>query len=214
VTPEELAGLHPCLFHVTLAEAVDGIHRHGLLSTSRLLDLFEVEGCARATLERCRRPARHVLDHPRHGRLTLNDNTPLAEAALAKCLDDGLRPADWYARLNARVFFWVDEDRVARFVAARANRGRTLAVLVLDTLGVVRAHRERVELSAINSGAALRRPARRGNATFAPLGVHSYRAWQRLRGRRTPDRICEVVVEGGVAPIAPHLVAVQHRAGR
>ena len=214
MTPEELARLHPRLFHVTLAEAVDGIHRHGLLSTSRLLDLFEVEGRARAALEKCRRPARHVLDHPRHGRLVLNDNTPLAEAALAKCLDDGLRPADWYARLNARVFFWVDEDRVARFVAARANRGRDLAVLALDTLGVVRAHRERVALSAINSGSALRRAARRGKATFAPLGAHSYRAWQGLRGRRTPDRICEVVVEGGVAPVAPHLVAVRQVRGR
>jgi len=214
VTPEELAGLHPCLFHVTLAEAVDGIHRHGLLSTSRLLDLFEVKGRARVALERGRRPTRQVLDHPRHGRLTLNDNTPLAETALAGCLDDGLTPADWFATLNARVFFWVDEDRVARFVAARANRGRTLAVLVLDTLGVACAYRDRVELSAINAGSALRRPARRGNATFAPLGAHCYRAWQGLRGRCTPDSIAEVVVQGGVAPVAPHLVAVQHLPGR
>lgn len=188
--------------------SLPGILRHGLLPTSALLSLFEVPDAERPAIERKRRPGSVTLAHPVHGRAVITDNLPLSEAALEACLDDGLAPADWLALLNGRVFFWPDREGLGRLLGARLNRGRERSVLVFDTLGLARAHGERMELAAINTGSTIRRPARRGRSTFTPLRRHDYEAWQRLRGGR--DRIREVTVVGGVSPIAEHLVG-QHR---
>jgi hypothetical protein len=158
----------------------------------------------RTALTERRRPAEVALDHPRHGRVVLNDNLPLSEAALAGCLDDRLQPRDWLAMLNARVFFWADESGLMRLLAARMNRGRAREVLVVDTLGLATAHAARMEICPINSGSTIRRPARRGLATFTPLGAMGYAEWRRRRGGR--DRILEVTVVGGVPDIARHVI--------
>jgi hypothetical protein len=199
VTPEALAARHPKLFHVTVAENLPGILAHGLLPTARLLDLFDLPAEARV-LHTARRAARVHLAHPAHGEAWLTDNTPLSEAALAKCLDD-MTPAAWLARLNAHVFLWASEQGLASLSNARANRGRALVVLECDTLGLARAHAGAVALSPINSGSTLRKPARRGLATFVPLAQAT---------PSHPRRVREVVVQGGVAPITPHLLAVRH----
>ena len=211
MTPEDLAGLHPRLYHVTAPGAWASIARHGLLPASALLDLFEVDAARRADLTTRRRPAEIRLEHPAHGTAVLSDNLPLSERALAACLDDGLAPRDWLNLLNDRVFFWADLDGLARLLKARINRGRPREVLVIDTLGLARAHAGRVEVSPINSGSTLRRPARRGRATFAPLSAMSYAEWRRRRGGR--DRILEVVVRGGVADIARHLLETRGSGG-
>lgn len=188
--------------------SLPGILRHGLLPTSALLSLFEVPDAERPAIERRRRPGSVALTHPVHGRAVITDNLPLSEAALEACLDDGLAPADWLALLNGRVFFWPDRESLGRLLGARLNRGRERSVLVLDTLGLARAHGERMELAAINTGSTIRRAARRGRSTFTPLRRHDYEGWRRLRGGR--DRIREVTVVGGVFPIAEYLVG-QHR---
>ena len=207
MTPEELAERHTHLFHVTLPGAWTSIRARGLLPTSRLLDLFEIEGEERDRLERRRRPAAVSINHPRHGTAVLNNQSPMTEAALAKCLDDGLTPGDWLATLNHRVFFWCDEAGLSRLLGARANRARALEVLVADTLSLAHAHAGRIEISPINSGATLRRPARRGLATFTPMLELSYAGWSRKRGGH--DRILEVTVLDGVPDIARHVVEVR-----
>lgn len=212
MTPEDLAALHPRLYHLTDPGALPGILRHGLLPTSALLSLFEVTGPERHAVERRRRPESVRLSHPEHGEAVITDNLPLSEAALGACLDDGLTPEEWLLLLNGRVFFWPDEESLARLLNARLNRGRERLVLVLDTLGVARRHHRRIELAAINTGSTIRRPARRGLSTFTPLGLHGYEAWRRLRGGR--DRIREVTVVGGVADAAEHLVGHYVAPGR
>jgi len=207
MTPEELSERHPRLLHVTLPGAWEGIRGRGLLPTSRLLDLFEITGDERERIERRRRPAAVPIRHPLHGTAVVNDQIPMTETALEKCLDDGLSPSEWLALLNRRVFFWCDEEGLARLLGARANRGRALEVLVADTLSLARAHAERIELSPINSGATLRRPACRGLATFTPLLELPYVAWSRKRGGR--DRILEVTVVDGVPDIARYVVEVR-----
>lgn len=207
MTPEELSARHPFLFHVTLPGAWDGIRARGLLPTSRLLDIFEVAGAERERIERARRPAAVPVHHPHHGTVVINDQLPMTEAALAKCLDGGLSPADWLALLNRRVFFWCDDEGLARLLGARANRARSLDVLVIDTLPLARAYADKIELCPINSGATLRKPARRGPATFTPLLELSYEGWSRKRGRR--DRILEVTVVDGVPDIARYVREVR-----
>ena len=175
------------------------IRRHGLMSARRLLDLFEVEGAERERCERRPRPTRIALRHPVHGEAMLTDQSPLSEKALAACLDDGLTPADWLAQLNARVFFWADKNGLKRLSHARANRAHALDVLVVDTLALASAYAGSMHLSPINSGATIRRPARRGLATFQSL------AEAPRRGRR----ILEVTVLDGVPDLARYLLDVR-----
>ena len=200
MTPEELARLHPRLYHVTAPGAWPSIARSGLLSAARLVAHFD---CGPGTLAD-RRPAEVTLRHSVHGTAILNDNASLHMRKLASCLDDGLTAHDWLAMLNDRVFFWADARGAERLLSARANRARAREVLVFDTLGLVRAHADQVEICPINSGATIHRAARRGRATFAPLLATDYAAWRRRRGLSRPDRIVEVVVRGGVPDIASH----------
>lgn len=204
MTPEQLAERHPRLYHVTSPGAWASICRLGLLPPSELLALFEVPAARCGELTALRRPAEIRIEHPAHGVAILNDNLPLSARALAGCLDDGLTPQDWLRLLNGRVFFWADADGLARLLGARMNRGRAREVLSLDTLGLARAHAERMEISPINSGSTIRKPARRGLGTFTPLLAKSYPDWRRQRGKL--DRILEVVVRGGVPDIARYLV--------
>jgi hypothetical protein len=207
MTPEELSVRHPRLFHVTLPGASESILKRGLLPTSTLLDLYEVDGAARAALERAPRPSAVPIHHPLHGTVVINDQSPMTQAALEKCLEDGLRPADWLSMLNRRVFFWSDERGLSRLLGARANRTRDVEVLVFDTLSLARAYADRIELCAINSGSTIRRPARRGLSTFTPLRDLSYAAWSRKRGGR--DKILEITVLDGVPDIAAYLVELR-----
>jgi len=207
MTPEDLSSRHPRMYHVTLAGAWERIRDHGLMTTDQLLDQFEVVGEDRALIGRTRRPAAVTLHHPRHGTAVINDQLPMTEAALAKCLDDALAPADWLARLNKRVFFWSDENGLSRLLGARTNRSRALQVLVVDTLGLATAYADRIELSAINSGSTMRKPARRGLSTFTLLRDLSYDAWSRKRGGR--DKILEITVLDGVPDIAAFVLEVR-----
>ena len=207
MSPEALAARHPRLYHLTLAAAVPGILRYGLLSTASLLDLYEIPAADRLSIEGARRPARIEIHHCVHGTATITDNSPLVLASLATCLDDGLTPTDWLRLLNARAFLWANERGLQTLANAQGNRGRQLAILVIDTLGLAREHQTRIEISAINSGATVRRPPRRGLATFTPLAAYSYADWQKRRGKR--DRIREVTVLGGVPDIAKYVQAVR-----
>ncbi len=206
MTPADLAARHPRLYHVTRLRAVDSIRRHGILPTSDLLSLFEVPADRRRAIESERRASSVTLTHPVHGQATITDNAPLGTAALASCLDDGLLPEQWLRLLNARVFFWVDLASADRLLNARLSRPHDRAILVFDTLGIARAHADQLELSPINSGATLRRPARRGLSTFTPLARHSLREWRNLRGGR--DTVREVTSHGAVDDAERHLVEV------
>ncbi|MEM1255068.1 MAG: hypothetical protein AAGI69_21750 [Cyanobacteria bacterium P01_H01_bin.21] len=207
MTIDELACLHPYLFHVTTPGAWASIRQHGLLSTQRLLELFDVERELQQQLQTTRRATAVPLHHAEYGNVVLNDNLPLSEKALSHCLDDGLTPEQWLAMLNERVFFWPDEAGLASMFNAKMNRNRTREVLVVETAKLPSAIATRMELCPINSGSTIRKPARRGLHTFTPLGKHTYRDWQKLRGRR--DRIREVVFRGSVDEIENYVIDVR-----
>jgi hypothetical protein len=206
MTPEELADRHPKLYHVTESGAWSSIKRNGLLSTRRLLDLFEIKNPQREILETKRRPAAVPIQHHHYGTAILNDNAPLSEEALAKCLDDHLTPADWLRILNARVFFWTNEESLNRHLGARLNRTRFREVMIVDTLSLAKAHLERIELSPINSGVTFRKAARRGMNTFTPLLKYSYSQWSIIRGRK--DKIQEVTVLDQVRDTESYVIDV------
>jgi hypothetical protein len=119
------------------------IREHGLLSASALLDRFGVEGAAREAVEAARRPAKVPLGH---GEAVIRDNGPLNERKLARALQDGLTPPDWYRLLNARVFMWLSRKRLLRLHCAQAYRDEAHDVI-------------EVESAPAASSDSLRRPA-------------------------------------------------------
>ena len=207
MTPEELAALHPRLYHVSAPGAHRSIRRQGLLSARAILDRLGIEGAERTRLLERRRPSEVRLSRPGRGEFVVNDNLPLTERALERCLDDGLTPAEWLRMLNGQVYLWPSTGRLERLLGARTNRARPREVIVLDTLSLVGAHAARTRLSPINGGSTIRKPARRGLATYAPLLAHGYRDWQALRGGR--DTIAEIGVGYAIPDLAEHLVEVR-----
>lgn len=201
-TPAELAAVRPQLFHMAEPEAAGSILARGLLSTSAALDLHGVTGEARAALERTRRPGMTWLDHPEHGRFPVRDQHPMTDAALRRCLDGGLEPADWYALLNARAFLWADPDRLERMLRTPAYRANAYVVFAVDTLSFAEAHADRLEVSFINTGSTIRKAARRGRKSFVALADLA---------RRDVRRVAEVTVLGGTPDFARHVVEAELR---
>lgn len=206
MSPEDLSARHPRLYHVTEPGAWSNIKEKGLLSTAHLLNLFDTNQEQRTIIETKPRSSSVTLQHPLHGRVIINDNLPLSEKALTKCLDHNLLPADWLRILNSRVFFWANEEGLNRLLNAKLNRTRAREVLIVDTLSLAKAHAERIEICPINSGSTLRKAARRGLNTFTPLLEHSFNDWSKLRGGR--DKILEITVKDHVADIAEHILDV------
>jgi uncharacterized protein DUF7002 len=169
---------HPELLHVAEAGAWPSIRRFGLLSTSALLDRFQVTGLERERIEAAPRPDAVLLKHPAIGEAWIRDNRPLRPTILAASLD-GISPAEWIRLLSGRVFFWVDRGRAVGLIEARAHRNRSHDVLVLDTRRVLAHHGGAIDLTAFNTGAALFPGGpRRGPSAFTPLS--HYRAAQRV----------------------------------
>lgn len=204
MTPHDLAERHPRLFHLTEPDSLAAITRWGLLPTSELLKRCAVPAAECRRLTSARRPVAVELQHDEVGRVVINDNLPLSEKALLKCLDDGMTPSAWLRLLNGMVFFWPSEKTLQRLLHARVNRERTRRILVFDTLSLATAHWKKVHLSPINSGSTIRKAARRSRRTFSPAAKYSYREWQELRGGR--DTIVEVTVRGSIDDAMEHLV--------
>lgn len=150
----------------------ESIRRLGLLSTTALLDRFEVNSERRFAIESARRPGMVRVEHPVHGEAWIRDNKPMLDGVLRRCLT-GMEPQEWYRTLNRRVFFWPDRRRLIKLLGARAYRDRPHLVLRVDTAELLRRHADRVTLSPINSGATFTmNPAPRGPDTFRSVEEH------------------------------------------
>lgn len=183
----------------------ESIRTHGLLSTSSLLDLYGLEGEERAALESRRRPESVPISRDGLPNAIIRDQKPMTESALKKCLADGVTPSEWFKILNDRTFFWLSRERLQGLLGAKAYRGRPQTVLTLDTASLLNAHRDRIELSPLNSGATIYKPQPRGRNTF--LSVADYPFDERCKTRPVDKAVVELVVRGGVPDISNHLIA-------
>ncbi len=199
MTAEELATYFPQLYHMAADGSWESIRRHGLLSTTALLDLFEYSGVERSALEDARRPTSVRITHPVHGSATIRDQAPLSDAALQRCLIN-LSPREWYRLLNARVFFWLGRRRLEGLLGARLYRGEAHTVLTLDTAALLARHSDRTTLSRINSGATHRGGSPRGIETFAAIDAYPFRVGNRSTASLA-ESIAELAVLGGVSDV-------------
>lgn len=146
------------------------VQAQGLCSTEALLNRGafgpEVEAAVRA-----HRPQGVTLPDGRY----IRDQRPMPPQALARCLDPGLAPADWYALLNGGVFFWLDPDRVERHRAALSGRPQVL--LTFDARALAAAYEAVAHVTPFNIGSAVRKAVARGLRTLVPLTQWQAQGW-------------------------------------
>ncbi len=200
VTSKELADLYPRLYHMAEAGTWDSIRKHGLLSTSSLLTLFEVDDRTRNEIEAQRRPESVPITHARHGRAVVRDQKPLIHSKLLQSLR-GCTPEEWYRLLNSRVFFWLTEDRLKTLICAREYAGKEHTILTVDTLALVNAYQQQITLAPMNTGNTQPFAHPRGPDTF--MRMRDYPFEERAKSGYN-GRVVELAVEGGVPDVAKY----------
>ena len=203
-----ITALYPRLYHMAAEGSWPSIQRHGLLSTSALLDLYEVCDPQRTTIEAAHRPAAVRIEHPAHGRATIRDQIPLSDRGLERALQDGLTLTDWYRLLNERVFFWLTEDRLERMLRAAAYRNYEHDVLTLNSEPLIHDHAAEIELSPMNTGCTKPYPHPRGKDTFQPLDIYPLAA--RKKSHRA-DAVVELAAMRSVPNVADYVIEVRRR---
>jgi hypothetical protein len=209
VSPEELEELLrdcPTLYHMAEYGSWLSIREHGLLSTSALLDLYGIRGAARKAIEEQRRPQSITLTHGVLPPAVIRDQIPIDDAGLRRCLPPSLTPADWYRRLNAKVFFWLTRERLLRLANAGAYRNKAHDVLEVNARALVEAYYEKIWLCPINSGCTKPIPHPRGDDTFLRIGDYPYSEWRCKR--RRGERVVELAIDYGVPDIARFVTKV------
>jgi hypothetical protein len=88
VLVDDLIKAHPLLYHAAHPDGLDSILAHGVLSTSALLDLFEISGSLRERIECNRRATTMKIAHPKLGEARIRDHGPLNLAKLSACKAD------------------------------------------------------------------------------------------------------------------------------
>jgi hypothetical protein len=187
------------LYHLAETGNIPSILEHGLMSTERLLNLVRTREPERTTLLRSYRPncvrlSKNVL---------IRDQRAMPPIALARALEDGLEPADWYALLNGHVFLWPDRERMDRQRQACGDRRQ--ALITFDGAVLLERFGSEAFLSPINSGNARRKAAPRGRRTLVPYEVWRLTGWPTGQRTRPPAEVlfqCPIPVRG------PYLIEI------
>ncbi|HEU5080479.1 MAG TPA: hypothetical protein VFT72_14810 [Opitutaceae bacterium] len=195
------------VYHLAESTNWPAIQREGLHSASGLIDRAGLRGKTRTSAERQQRREGIVLPSGAY----LRDQAPMPPEALVRCLV-GMAPADWYALINAHVFFWLDPDRLNR--QRKACGSRPQVVLTIDVARLVAAYTAEIALTPINTGNARRQPAKRSTATFVPYAEWQKTAWATesaalgVRERPRSHAPVELTVRGSVPNVAELIVDV------
>ncbi len=163
--PDELIRRYPEVYHMAEIDSWPSIQKHGLLSTSALLDLFEKRGTERFRLESQWRPESVTIAHPVHGTAVIRDQWPLPENKLKELLR-GMEPKEWYELINGMTFFWGDWQPLAWMLSAIKYRNGPHCVLTVETGTLLDRHIEKVWLTDQNSGSVYSKKLR-GPGTFS-----------------------------------------------
>ena len=194
---------HPHLYHFTEQGAWEGVRRNGLLSTSALLDLYGVDGDRRFRLESTKRSKTERLTKPGLPDAFVRDQHAINDTNLRQALTQGITPRQWYEFLNGKVFFWAEPARLYGMAKAYGRGARE--VIVLDTVLLVAAYRDRIRLTHMNSGATRSPYHYRGYNTFCRIEDYPYSK----RGKK----VAEVCIDVGVPDVVRFVQFVRQLEG-
>jgi hypothetical protein len=214
VNAQELAELVtdcPILYHMAERGSWQSIREHGLLSTSALLDFYEIDPETRKEIEEQRRSASVTLKSRALAPAVIRDQLPMTDAGLTRCLPNHLSPAAWYKRLNEKVFFWLTRDRLIRLLNAGSYRTMAHDVLEISTQGLLDSYFSRIWFCPMNSGCTKPIPHPRGDDTFLRIPDYPYAQWRRKRKRG--ERVVEFVIDYSVPDISKYVHRVVEMRG-
>lgn len=215
MTEEELEELYtdcPSLFHMAERESWQSIRERGLLSTSALLDLYQITGPERDRIEGQRRPEGILLSAPGLPRAAIRDQSPMDDVGLRRALPEEITPTAWYQLLNGKVFFWLTRNRLERLLGASAYRSKSHDVVEVATRPLVEAYYDRIWLCPINSGCTKPFPHPRDTRTFRRIPDYPYSDW--CRKRKRGERVVELAVDFGIPDIEKFVIRVTEMRGR
>ena len=175
-TIDELVSKYPRLFHMAESGSWQNIQKYGLLSTTALLNLFEVPDPPRSKIESEQRTDSVPVQHPEYGIGVIRDQKPMPLGPLKKCLV-GMTPKEWFELLNSKTFFWPTQERLGKLLNGVQYKKKSHDVLTVDTRKLIERHRDKITLSPINSGFAIFGKPKRGKFTFK--GIDEYPAVHR-----------------------------------
>lgn len=200
---QELLTDCPTLFHMAERGSWTSIKKHGLLSTTSLLDAVGITGRARSQIESERRPENVTVSGRLLGEVVIRDQKPMDDRGLLRCLQDDLTPAEWYRLLNCRVFFWLTRERLHKLLCAGAYRDVEHDVLEVDAAPLVEKYRDVITFCPMNSGCTKPMPHPRGLGTFAGIVDYPYAHWRKRRKRG--ERVVELAIVRGVPDIRKYV---------
>lgn len=203
---EELLIECPTLYHMAESGSWPSIGSFGLLSTSALLDSYEVSGARRHEIEAQRRPTSVTLTKPGRAPAVVRDQLPMDDKGLERCLLDGISPEDWYRRLNSKVFFWLTRERLIRLLNAGTYRAQEHDVLELNSEALMEAYADQIWFCPINSGCTKPFPHPRGNSTFLRISDYPYGQWRTKR--KSGERVVELAVDYSIPDVAKYVKRV------
>jgi hypothetical protein len=208
----DLIDLYPHLHHMAEGGSWASIHRLGLRTTRQLVDECDPDPAIRQQILGQQRKSSHKLTHPVVGTVTIRDQGPLGLHNLRPALTD-MTVEQWLDALNDRVFLWAHPERLTRLLKARLYRNSIHDVLVVDTARLVAAHRGRIRLAGMNTGATIFPSApKRGRDTFQK--IESFPFDERRRARKSlVDNVVEVCVLDGLHDVADFVIRVERRKG-
>jgi hypothetical protein len=213
VLVNELIRLYPRLYHMAADGSWPSIRQHGLLSSERLLQEWEVPGPARdRALTEARRDSIR-LEHPALGTAVVRDQKPIHVPSLQEALSD-LTVAEWLRELNSRVFFFLYEEALSVLLKSPSYRNEAHTVLTIDTALFVTAHENEIELTTFNTGFAQRHNKKaRSRESFVPLAEFSHPHRDVARVGSSNRDVVELCVKDAVSDIAAHVIRVDLRQG-
>ncbi len=171
---------------------MEGVLRHGLLSTEALLDLFEKKDPMRRKLLEEHRSTPYPLSHKEHGDAVIRDTKPLDPKRLAGLLLDNMTPQQYRRMLNQRVFFWPTKKRLNAMLPTYHEEPQTL--FIINSQKFVKRHWREMQLSRINSGTIKYDAPKRGPDTFVDFFAYQYRS-------KNEDPFAEVTVRSRIRDI-------------
>ena len=189
---------YPRLYHAAGSGAWPSIRDRGLLSVTAMLDVFAVKAHERAAYESAQRTRTMEIPPGIAGTIALRDQRAIPPDRLAKALNDGSTPEDWYRLINAKVFFWAEESRLYRWLDAREQRRAAYDVLTLDTRRVADVYHDTLWLCHMNSGSTWPTPHTRGVDVF-----------QRLPGYPALQAVVEVAIDYSMPEVANYVIGLR-----
>ena len=201
-TVAQIITQYPVLYHMAEVGSWPSIKRHGLLSVTALLDMFNYQGATREAIESRWRPKIVTIKHDAHGTAAIRDQAPMPPEALRGVLD-GMTPCEWYRVINGKTFLWATKERLLNFLDAKAYRNTPHIVLKVDTHELLMRDANRVSLTHYITGSVSRfRTPRRGRYTFR--GIPDYHR----------KSVVEMVVDYHIPDVSQFTLAVDEWRGR